>query len=105
MIEPYITEKQCTCCGEFKLVTEFPRRRQNNGSPGYHSHCKSCRAAKCRERYANRRKPAKTHAEYGAMSRENLPAWGVPAVDNPEDHELFMSLRYPVAPANLTARI
>lgn len=42
MIEPYITEKQCTACGECKLLTMFsPSKRGHLGTQPY---CKPCRS-------------------------------------------------------------
>lgn len=40
-----LSSKKCSCCGEVKPTTEFPKLK-NWGKWGFHSHCKECRNKK-----------------------------------------------------------
>lgn len=98
MIEPYVTERQCTTCKQCKPVTEYGRSARY--SDGLRRQCLDCcrtssRISQARRRAQGRRQPDKSPG-----------AWKLPTDTRPEEDKaldyVLRSFRECEPAANLT---
>ena len=101
MIEPYVSDKQCTTCKQCKPIGEFGR--SSRWPDGYRRQCLECSRACCRASTAKRR------AMGPRKVAQSATAWLMPADTRPDSDKaldyVLRSFRLCEPAANLVAVI